>query len=265
MDETEPLAEKQLLELPSELLFCILRSAAPPTPQLIVHNASVADVHSPRPALFVHHPARAILNRQHWVSCVRSVCRVFSEILPPPNGVRCTNICAQHLSMARPGNPHTARAGHNTWLPEDVELDPVRSTVFAYEVRADDPQSECIGAFSHSHQQWLGGSSGEDALTWYAAPHRADFTFRTKMFNGFNGVRNGTQRVRLEHARWHLVTVHLTKHRAAYWVDGVLAATADLTNEGTHRPSPGRFGMVTYASSYTWRNAVILRPGLAEG
>ena len=71
-------------------------------------------------------------------------------------------------------------------------------------------QSEVIGAFSHSCRPWAGGGAGEDALTWYAAPHSDGFSFRTRMFDWTRGFVRGTRhcnRVRLLHARWHLVEV----------------------------------------------------------
>ena len=77
------------------------------------------------------------------------------------------------------------RGGENVWLAEWVELDESAPAVLEYDARPAEAESECIGAFSRTKARWAGGSRGEDALTWYAAPHRDDFAFRTAMFGGF--------------------------------------------------------------------------------
>jgi len=260
----EPAAPMHLLDVPSELLACILRQVAPATPPLTIHNANATNMFDLSPNLCTRHPAAAIVDAKLLEAKVRSVCTQFRFALPPPNPLMqatLINAVYQQRNLPRRDNPHVLRAGTNVWLPEEVVLDDEKPTIFAYEVRADNSQSECIGAFSHSCVRWVGGGAGEDALTWYAAPHRHDFTFRTRMFDFFPPLAVvQAYRVRLSHSKWVLVTVELTTKRAAYWVGGQLIAEADLTREGTRRATPGWFGMVTYASPYSWRNAVILRP-----
>lgn len=291
----------EILDLPDELLSLVLLSASPPTPELTVHNARWAV----RWHRLSHrdHPAHSIINAKRRAVGIRSVCSRFRAALPKPPGVRLINSLS-HLNLPRRHNPHAAKAGSNTWIPEEVMLHPKRPTIFAYEVRADSSQSEVIGAFSHSCRPWAGGGAGEDALTWYAAPHSDGFSFRTRMFDWTRGFVRGTRhcnRVRLLHARWHLVEVRaqreaprprtrsqaphlprqvrMTTGRAAYWIDGTLVAEARIgeerwveesetasgrervwvcPEEGIDRLRPGRFGMVTWQSDYSWRNGVIL-------
>lgn len=77
----------------------------------------------------------------------------------------------------------------------------------------------------------------------------------------------------------------MTTGRAAYWIDGTLVAEARIgeerwveesetasgrervwvcPEEGIDRLRPGRFGMVTWQSDYSWRNGVILHACAAE-
>jgi len=255
---SEEATELRPLHVPSELLASILRQAAPATQPLTIHNASVADDRSGsrRPGLTEQHPAYPILLAKVTEVALRSVCTQFRAVLPLSQA-RLLNVDS-HRNAPRRETPHRVRAGTNVWLPEDVVLSDDTPTVLAYEVRADNSQSECIGAFSSSRVRWAGGGTGEDALTWYAAPHRHDFTFRTRMYDFLHHIARHN-RVRLPHAQWALVRVELTTTRAAYWVGGQLVAEADLTREGTRRATLGWFGMVTYTSAYSWRNAVILQ------
>ena len=147
-------------------------------------------------------------------------------------------------------------------------MDEFVPTILAYEVKPHGPQSHCMGAFSHSMVQWLGGDAGEDALTWYASPHRDDLSFRTRMLVSLrHGAIEHYNKIKLTNDAWHLVEVHLTARIAAYWINGTFVAAAVLgrATEGVERAEPGRFGFITYGGGgYCWRNAVILRPGVHD-
>ena len=113
-----------------------------------------------------------------------------------------------------------------------------------------------------------GGDAGEDALTWYASPHRDDLSFRTRMLVSLrHGAIEHYNKIKLTNDAWHLVEVHLTARIAAYWINGTFVAAAVLgrATEGVERAEPGRFGFITYGGGgYCWRNAVILRPGVHD-
>ena len=84
---SEEATELRLLDVPSELLASILRQAAPATPPLTIHNASVADDSgSRRPGLTEQHPAYPILLAKVTEVALRSVCTQFRAVLPlsPP-------------------------------------------------------------------------------------------------------------------------------------------------------------------------------------
>merc|ERR1711988_1839809 len=143
------------------------------------------------------------------------------------------------------------------WCPVKVELD-TRPTVVTYEVKGG-AASEMIGAFSLNKLAWAGGKRGEDGLTWYAAPHRADFTFRTRVFGGFPRVTKSHQRKGTPGV-WHRVQVRLSRHSASYSVDGKHFATAKLKKDEV--PESGYIGMIRYASDYQFRALKIVN---AEG
>ena len=155
------------------------RSSHDPHPTAARHRPTYAvssharSIHNPRPALFTRHPARSILDAKLFACNLRSVCARFRDALPPPQGVKMHNVAASHPNIPRRDNPHGVRSGTNMWLPEPIMLHADRPTIFAYEVRADNSQSECIGAFSHSCARWQGGSAGEEC-----APNAAPSSWR---------------------------------------------------------------------------------------
>jgi len=148
---------------------------------------------------------------------------------------------------------HTVSNGGEFWSPVAVSLDKSKMVKITYDVKPS-AMSECIGAFSHNKKRWSGGKKGEDALTWYIAPHRADFNFRTKMFGGFPEVLRTNQRKVSKNA-WHRVEVQLSLTRATYSVDGRHFASVSLRRGEV--PRAGYVGMIRYASTYDFRNLVI--------
>ena len=162
---------------------------------------------------------------------------------------------------ARDGVPQarTVRGGENVWLAEWVELDESAPAVLEYEARPAEAESECIGAFSRTKARWAGGSRGEDALTWYAAPHRDDFAFRTAMFGGVPaGAARERRRTRLRAGAWHALRVELTLRDALYAVDGVVVARVALAPGDV--PPAGYFGMVSYDTPWAFRGARVRAP-----
>jgi hypothetical protein len=93
---------------------------------------------------------------------------------------------------------------------------------------------------------------GEDALTWYFAPHRNDFSFRSRMFGGFPEIiRQSVQTVSIN--EWHAVEVRLTRKEVSYSVDGEEYAVCKLT-ERDGVADEGFVGFVSYASPWEARN-----------
>ena len=172
-----------------------------------------------------------------------------------------------------------AQSGTNTWIPEDVVFPaagPSQRVVFRYEVRVEG-QGEVIGGLSRSRARF--GTGAEDALTWYLAPpQRHRFGFRTRMFDNVAGL-GPREEITLVPGQWHSVMMVLAKEnmpvfggpggfataiKAYYYLDGRRVHTCLLSVSGTRIDPvdrwgvPGqRFGMVTYDTSYSWRNATI--------
>merc|ERR1711959_542152 len=151
---------------------------------------------------------------------------------------------------------YTVTAGNDYWCPVEVTLTDAPTTTITYEVMATSAESELIGAFSHNKKPWAGGDQGEDALTWYAAPHRADFSFRTKVFGGFPKVLVSKDMKKVSAHTWHQVEVKLGKKHAAYSVDGKHFAMAVLKGDDIART--GFVGMIRYASDYQFKNLKIV-------
>lgn len=154
--------------------------------------------------------------------------------------------------------------GGMLWLPplEALEGADGAPLVLEYEVYPEVDDSECIAAFSHSKVPWQGGGAGEDALTWYCAPGRNDFTFRSRVFGGFPRC-TFTRAKRVAVREWHSVRVGLSVDKAAYTVDGSLFAVAALSSaDGV--PATGYCGFMSYSTPFRVRN-VVLRRGAGAG
>ena len=269
--------------LPPELLRLVGEAACPPrhlTQDIVVHGALVdASGH------LVLTPGRTTLKARQILVQMRAVCRFLRKELPSPR--------LKYRNVVGPGaDGLIASAGTNTWIPEDVVFpqvaDSTRTKVtFRYEVRVEG-QGEVIGGLSRSRARF--GTGAEDALTWYLAPHRTDFGFRTRMFQELQGPVPGVpapgtlrRNITLVPGRWHSVMMVLEKQnlipgrpltavKAYYTLDGrrlshaVHISVLSMSN-GTAQTRidpvdrwgvPGqRFGMVTYDTSYSWRNATI--------
>jgi len=69
------------------------------------------------------------------------------------------------------------------WYAEEIALHETEPVIVKYEFMPLHGTSEVIGAFSLNRRAC--GEGACDALTWYAAPHRHDLTFRGNMFATF--------------------------------------------------------------------------------
>ena len=151
----------------------------------------------------------------------------------------------------------------NTWLDQLIVLSETAPVIIKYQVMPTDSDSEVIGAFSLNRRSWEQG--GCDALTWYAASHRNDFTFRHGMFTGFPPAIRGAP-IKLREGQWHSIEVKLSLCAAEYSVDGRQFAT--LQNErrrglvshvdSGYWPDRGYIGMIRYASDWKFRNLEIV-------
>jgi len=261
-DADVPPRRVRLSDLPAEVLALIIDAALPAS--FSIYNASLSQTRSFNettslyhyPGLVVRlqgaeHPGTAIVARHKTASMqLRAVCSRFRDASRA--SVKLVNSHGSHRILAN------TPTDSNHWFPEDVVLQPSDDdrtrTVFAYEVRADyNPQTrhnpagvtEVIGAFSHSRARFE--AEGADALTWYGATNRDDFTFRTRMFEPLPVLPvNGW---RLLQDTWYLVVVRLSSGSCSYEIGGLKFAETSR--------QPGQFGMVTYTTSYSWRNAVI--------
>ena len=256
-------------KLPPELLRLVGKAACPREhieEDVIVHGAALdASGHL---VLTPDNPRRPNLGARQILVQMRAVCRFLRDQLPSPR-----------LKLRDVVGPDgcVAQSGTNTWIPEDVVFPaagPSQRVVFRYEVRVEG-QGEVIGGLSRSRARF--GTGVEDALTWYLAPHRTEFGLRTRMFQQLGG---GTLRrnITLVPGRWHNVVMVLEKldmriaHtqntvtvvKGYYYLDGERVHINVLRMSNTRLDPvdrwgvPGqRFGMITYDTSYSWRNATI--------
>jgi hypothetical protein len=213
----------------------------------------------------------ALCGHEFCSACIVSVCSTN----PPWNQAPCPFCRAliRKQDLRRDGQPAFADAGEeqgvrvlqlehvlvscgNIWLEEEIILSETEPVIITYEFMPSQHNSEVIGAFSLNCRDW--GEGGCDALTWFCASHRHDFTFRGNMFETFFpheplGLRVGTP-ADVRPGEWHKMEVYLSVRQASYYVDGVLFAT--VHNQGTQTcwPTRGYIGMIRWASDWKFRN-----------
>jgi len=257
-------------KLPPELLRLVGEAACPRSEianDVVIHGAALdASGH------LVLCPGRRTLRARQMLVQMRAVCRFLRKELPNPR--------LKYRDVVGPDGC-VAQSGTNTWIPEDVVFPQATDTsrtkaIFRYEVRVEG-QGEAIGGLSRSRARF--GTGAEDALTWYLAPpQRHRFGFRTRMFDNVAGL-GPREEITLVPGQWHSVMMVLAKEnmpvfggpggfataiKAYYYLDGRRVHMALLSVSGTRIDPvdrwgvPGqRFGMVTYDTSYSWRNATI--------
>jgi hypothetical protein len=150
----------------------------------------------------------------------------------------------------------------NIWLPELIVLNH-EPTIIRYEFMPLDRDAEVIGAFSSNCRNWDQG--GCDALSWYAASHRADFSFRGEMFGTFPPDLAQSSRRKVSAGDWHTMEVQLSLSQASYKVDGVEFGKVLRHQNGTEMPlypEEGHLGMIRWATQWKYRNVeVVFVPG----
>ena len=156
----------------------------------------------------------------------------------------------------------------NTWLEQLIVLSETAPVVIKYQVMATGSDTQIIGAFSLNRQHWDQGDC--DALTWFAASHRDDFTFRHGMFEGFPPAGRGAP-FKLRLGQWHLIQVSLSLRAVEYSVDGRTFAT--LQNErrrglvqhvdSGYWPSRGYIGMIHAEGDWKFRDLEIVTASTA--
>ncbi len=124
------------------------------------------------------------------------------------------------------------------WLPHIYAL-PAR---ISYDVTCENERDEFIPCFSFTKAQW--GSPECDALSWYASPHRDDFTFRTNLFGKFPTVKRLSPSWRPTVGEKFRMSCEITTTSATYSINGIDYATATY-NEGDV-PNRGYFGFAKY-------------------
>jgi len=135
----------------------------------------------------------------------------------------------------------------NTWSDTLIELPDNKTVKLSYEVRSLSDNAEFIGAFSLNKAQF---GKNPDALTWYGATNRCDFTFRSQMFGGYPPSQEVSNK-NLAKGTWHLFEVELSKNSARYSVNGEVFATME---SGGYWPTSGYFGFAGYDTEWEWRN-----------
>ncbi|WP_423226810.1 cadmium-containing carbonic anhydrase [Candidatus Amarolinea aalborgensis] len=124
------------------------------------------------------------------------------------------------------------------WLPDLYEL----PAQISFDVTCGNQNDQFLPCFSFTKAEWE--SPQCDALSWYASPHRNDFTFRTKLFRDFPSVqRISPAWCPAVGAKFHVQCI-ITTTSATYYIAGKEYATA--TYRYGDVPERGYFGFATY-------------------
>lgn len=148
--------------------------------------------------------------------------------------------------------------GENIWHRDLIVLS-ATPTIIRYDFMPIDTESEVIGAFSLNCHNW--GDGDCDAVSWYAASHRSDFSFRGEMFEYCppNLAQRSPTRVRA--GEWHSMEVALSLSEATYRVDGEEFGRVLRQSDGAGAlyPDRGYLGMIRYDSRWKYRNLHVMR------
>jgi hypothetical protein len=108
-------------------------------------------------------------------------------------------------------------------------------------------EGELLSCFSGNREPW--GGLSPDALSWYMATNRADFTFRNQMFGGFVPTTQH-RRCQCELNRQYSMDCSIGSAGAQYSIDGEPYATCHGVSvaEG-HIPATGHVGFAVYAGN----------------
>lgn len=124
------------------------------------------------------------------------------------------------------------------WL-KDLYYLPIEIT---YDVTCGNEEDDFLPCFSLTKAEW--DSPECDALSWYASPHRDDFTFRTKLFRDFPIVERRSPPWRPTVGTKFQMKCRIFSTSATYFINGIEYATA--TYEEGQIPVKGYFGFANY-------------------
>eukprot|EP00801_Mesodinium_rubrum_P010747 Mrub_10804.p1 GENE.Mrub_10804~~Mrub_10804.p1 ORF type:complete len:217 (-),score=20.84 Mrub_10804:7-612(-) len=100
--------------------------------------------------------------------------------------------------------------------------------------------SEFQPCFSFNKKEW----DNSDALSWYMATDRSDFTFRTRMFGGFPYSVRSCEGFICEVGKMYKMKCIIFEDKAEYFINGKPYASCKL-NKGDI-PSKGYIGFAVY-------------------
>ena len=108
------------------------------------------------------------------------------------------------------------------WSNYEVQIPAKIDFTFTFDIEGD---SEFHPCFSKDCNGW-GGANSTDALSWFMATHRQDFTFRTGMFEGFPKTKRPHNGFKCETNRAYKMSCTIEPTTAKYYIDGELYAEA---------------------------------------
>jgi hypothetical protein len=124
------------------------------------------------------------------------------------------------------------------WLPNMYTL----PAEISYDVTCGSETDEFLPCFSFTKAEWASESC--DALSWYASPHRDDFTFRTELFRTFPKVKRLSPAFKPTVGVKFKMSCKITPNSATYSINGKPYATATYDNDTI--PIQGYFGFAKY-------------------
>lgn len=104
--------------------------------------------------------------------------------------------------------------------------------------------SEFHPCWSKNKKPW---GQDSDALSWFFATHRQDFTFRTEMFGGFPNCKRPHGGFKAEIGKRYKFYAEIYEDRATYSIDG--QEYASCTYEVGKVPKTGHVGFGIYAGN----------------
>ncbi|SHI48936.1 hypothetical protein [Aquimarina spongiae] len=124
------------------------------------------------------------------------------------------------------------------WLPDMYTL----PATISYDVICGSESDEFLPCFSFTRSEW--DSASCDALSWYASPHRDDFTFRTDLFRDFPKVDRLSPPFKPAVGAKFSVSCSIDSTSATYSINGKPYAKATYSNDTI--PIQGYFGFAKY-------------------
>ena len=126
----------------------------------------------------------------------------------------------------------------NVWLPQSYSLPLTFSCTFICNTDRD----ELIPCFAKQQEGWTG--QNKEALSWFMATHRHDFTFRTNLVGATPTIERHIPGFDVDVGREYRMTCRVDKQSATYWIDDQKYATA--TYELDKVPAQGYIGFIVF-------------------